>query len=54
MEQREISQLSITELKALGFDVQEELKIATMNLETIKRLIQEKLKAEEIKQEVEE
>lgn len=54
MEQREISQLSITELKALGFDVQEELKIATMNLETIKRLIAEKLKAEEIKQEVEE
>jgi len=46
MEQREISQLSILELKALGFDIEQELKIASMNLETIKRLIHEKTKAE--------
>jgi len=54
MQQREISQLSIIELKALGFDIEQELKIASMNLETVKRLIAEKLKAEEIKQELKE
>lgn len=54
MEQREISNLSIIELKALGFDIEQELKIANMNLETIKRLIAEKLKAEEIKKEFKE
>lgn len=54
MEQREISNLSIIELKALGFDIEQELKIANMNLETIKRLITEKLKAEEIKKEFKE
>jgi len=54
MQQREISNLSITELKALGFDIEQELKIASMNLETVKRLIAEKLKAEEIKQELKE
>lgn len=54
MEQREISQLSIIELKALGFDIEQELKIASMNLETVKRLITEKLKQEEIKKELKE
>lgn len=42
MQQKDISELNITELEALGYQTLKELEIQKRNIETIERLIEQK------------